>query len=142
MGVTGKVSEKYKKIKDLKEETTFEALFDGHPSEFVKYMQYVRALPFEQKPDYDQCRRFFTSFLSKNGFSPEDIDYDWMLKREELIKQVTPELLEDTASPFGWTGEANKERSQSPEGRRSVSPSKRKSMAPGKLDCSSLLSTP
>lgn len=86
MGVTGKTSEKCKKIKDLKEETTFEQLFDGHPVEFVKYMQYVRSLAFEQKPDYDMCRRFFAQSLTRNGFSPEDIDYDWMLKREELIK--------------------------------------------------------
>lgn len=38
---------------------TLEELCHEIPIEFVTYMQHVRALAFEERPDYDQLRQIF-----------------------------------------------------------------------------------
>ncbi len=86
MGIPGKnEQDKVKKIKEIKEETTFEALFDGFPPEFAKFGIYTRLLQFEKQPDYDYCRRLFSGLLQRSGFQADDTEYDWIIKREELI---------------------------------------------------------
>ena len=45
-------------------------------------MKYVRSLEFEQKPDYNLCRRFFQQVLDKNGWTL-DYEYDWVIKKRE-----------------------------------------------------------
>ena len=54
-------------------------------------MEYCRTLTFEQKPDYDYCRRLFTQLLVRNGHTPDDTDFDWIIKREEMIKKAQAE---------------------------------------------------
>ena len=46
-------------------------LFDGYPLCFTNYMNYVRNLEFEEQPDYDRMKNFFTSnseFRTSNIF--------------------------------------------------------------------------
>lgn len=45
-------TEKMKKIVELKERTPFDELFDVYSTEFITYMYYCRAMPFDAKPDY------------------------------------------------------------------------------------------
>ena len=45
--------------------------------EFNKYLSYVRALGFEETPDYDYLRDLFTQALKNTG-EVEDGEYDWM----------------------------------------------------------------
>ena len=47
MGIGGRGTAKYMKIKDAKESTTFEELFRGFPIEFPKYLHYIRQVGFE-----------------------------------------------------------------------------------------------
>ena len=92
MGVPGKnEAEKVKKIKELKEESSFETLFEGLPPEFAKFGIYSRLLQFEQRPDYEYCRKLFQQVLHRLGVPQDDTDFDWIVKREELIKQVAKE---------------------------------------------------
>eukprot|EP00983_Pelagomonas_calceolata_P105838 1159174-Pelagomonas_calceolata.AAC.6 len=44
-----------------------EVLCKGMPSEFVAYFTYVRALHYEEKPDYAYLRRLFRSLFAKEG---------------------------------------------------------------------------
>jgi len=44
-----------------------EVLCKGMPSEFVAYFQYVRALHYDEKPDYAYLRRMFRSLFAKEG---------------------------------------------------------------------------
>ena len=44
----------------------------GLPEEFVSYMDQVRALEFEEKPDYTALRNIFRELLYKLGF-----EYDY-----------------------------------------------------------------
>ncbi len=45
--------QKYEMIRQKKSEMTLEELCAEIPSEFVTFMQHVRNLAFEERPDYD-----------------------------------------------------------------------------------------
>lgn len=70
--------DKYNKIKDCKKTTTIEALTRGMPEEFSAFLNYCRNLKFEEKPDYNLCRKFFKDLMSKNNFE-YDYNYDWII---------------------------------------------------------------
>lgn len=72
--------EKYKKIKDIKKETTLEDLCETLPNEFVKYMNYCRSLNFEDKPCISDLRRLFKHLMKKNDFEYDYI-FDWVAKK-------------------------------------------------------------
>jgi hypothetical protein len=62
---------------ETKMSTPVEALCKGYPSEFVTYLNYCRALRFEDKPDYNYLRRLFKELFSREGFDP-DAAFDWV----------------------------------------------------------------
>jgi hypothetical protein len=65
---------KYEMIRDKKLEWGVKKLCEdsGLPEEFVSYMDQVRALEFEEKPDYTALRNIFRELLYKLGF-----EYDY-----------------------------------------------------------------
>jgi 23S rRNA A2030 N6-methylase RlmJ len=65
---------KYEMIRDKKQEWGVKKLCEdsGLPEEFVSYMDQVRALEFEEKPDYTALRNIFRELLYKLGF-----EYDY-----------------------------------------------------------------
>ncbi len=44
-----------------------QVLCKGFPQEFVAYFQYVRALRFDEKPDYSYLRRLFRDLFAREG---------------------------------------------------------------------------
>ena len=80
--------QKYEMIRKKKSEMTLEELCSEIPSEFVTYMQHVRALAFEERPDYDSLRQIFKDLFYSNGFE-YDYNYDWLQKqRRDKLKQT------------------------------------------------------
>ena len=80
-GLQGKnKNDKYDKIKDKKVVTTIESLTRGLPEEFNTYLQYCRNLKFEERPDYNYCRKILKDLMYKRG---HDFDYqfDWVVKK-------------------------------------------------------------
>eukprot|EP00796_Vickermania_ingenoplastis_P005547 gene5547-4002_t len=59
---------------------SFGEIFRGFPPELSAYMNYIRSLRFEDKPDYGYLKRIFRELFIREGFH---IDYvfDWTLKR-------------------------------------------------------------
>ena len=50
-------------------------------------MTYVRDLSFEATPNYEYLKKLFLSMISKKGWDKEEVfDYDWFIKREDLIE--------------------------------------------------------
>lgn len=70
-------SEKYEKIKEMKNSITPRELFNGFPEEFVKYMDYCFNLKFEEEPNY---RMLINSFKDLYKVSDYEFDnaYDWV----------------------------------------------------------------
>jgi serine/threonine protein kinase len=48
------------------------------PSEFVEFMKYCRELKFDEKPDYQFCRRMFKDLFNRMGYE-FDYEYDWTI---------------------------------------------------------------
>src|SRR5699024_295710 len=53
-------------ICDLKRNIAEEELCQGHPSEFVYYLKYVRSLEFEATPSYEKIRNMFKRMFHQN----------------------------------------------------------------------------
>lgn len=48
------------------------------PLEFSNYMQYVRSLRFEDRPDYGGLRMIFKRLMRKEGLEYDHV-FDWVL---------------------------------------------------------------
>jgi hypothetical protein len=55
----------------------------GYPDEFSTYLNYVRALRFDDKPDYAYLRKLFRDIYAREGYEYDHV-YDWtMLKKSQ-----------------------------------------------------------
>lgn len=71
---------KYNKIAERKISTQVEKLCQGLPSEFVTYINYTRALRFDQDPDYAYLRKLFRDLFIRTAYEFDSV-YDWHLKQ-------------------------------------------------------------
>uniref|UniRef100_A0A1B6FI22 non-specific serine/threonine protein kinase n=1 Tax=Cuerna arida TaxID=1464854 RepID=A0A1B6FI22_9HEMI len=72
--------QKYERISEKKLSTPLEELCKGYPEAFFTYSRYVRAMAFDEAPDYGMLRHLFRTVFIEYGFSC-DYAYDWnMLK--------------------------------------------------------------
>ena len=68
--------EKYQRIMDKKMSTSIETLSRGLPVEFAKYFSYVKALKFDDRPDYPYLRQLFQDLYVREGFESNG-PFDW-----------------------------------------------------------------
>merc|ERR1711920_470624 len=68
--------EKYHKIMESKRATSIEVLCKGYPAVFASYLNYCRALRFEDRPDYAYLRRLFKDLFMREGFVNDGV-LDW-----------------------------------------------------------------
>ena len=73
--------EKYQNITDKKTSTPVEVLCADLPIEFSNYLNYCKALRFEDRPDYALLRRNFKDLFGRLGMVL-DYMYDWCLLRK------------------------------------------------------------
>ncbi|CAD8208806.1 unnamed protein product [Paramecium octaurelia] len=70
--------EKYQKIMEKKISTPIDQLCKGIPNEFQQFMNYVRNLKYDEKPDYSFLKKIFKERFVKEGYE-YDYVYDWIL---------------------------------------------------------------
>eukprot|EP00929_Paragymnodinium_shiwhaense_P000159 TRINITY_DN1003_c0_g2_i1.p1 TRINITY_DN1003_c0_g2~~TRINITY_DN1003_c0_g2_i1.p1 ORF type:complete len:395 (-),score=71.22 TRINITY_DN1003_c0_g2_i1:54-1238(-) len=68
--------EKYHKIMECKRSTPVDTLCKGYPAVFPSYLNYCRALRFEDRPDYAYLRRLFKDLFMRDGFINDGM-FDW-----------------------------------------------------------------
>jgi len=68
--------EKYQKIMESKRSTSVETLCKGYPAVFSSYLNYCRALRFDDRPDYAYLRRLFKDLFMREGFVNDGL-FDW-----------------------------------------------------------------
>ena len=68
--------EKYQMIADCKQQISTETLCEGLPKEFKTYMDHVKNLKFDEKPNYKMLYQLFNNLFSQNGYEYDGI-YDW-----------------------------------------------------------------
>ena len=71
--------QKYDKIMEKKMSTPTEVLCRTLPRDFTQYMNYVRALRFDDKPDYTYLRSLFRDLMYRENIKM-DYTFDWTLK--------------------------------------------------------------
>merc|ERR1719476_96174 len=59
--------EKYRKIREKKEQVPLKELCAGFPDAFELYLQYARNLEFKDRPDYVALKRFFRDVREQEG---------------------------------------------------------------------------
>ena len=62
--------------------TPVDILCKGAPQEFATYFSYCRGLKFDEKPDYDYCRKLFSDLMVRMNYKM-DFVYDWTEKKRE-----------------------------------------------------------
>lgn len=91
-------NEKYNNIKKKKIETPLEELCRGNPTEFREFMEYCRALKFEQEPNYRKCIEFFDNCMERHNFDSRLMDYTWkqnrLLKDKEALKKEMANVIQ------------------------------------------------
>ncbi|KAM0668178.1 hypothetical protein ACQRIU_001740 [Beauveria bassiana] len=71
--------QKNEKIKERKMAISAAELCEGLPSEFAQYIDLVRGLEYDDKPDYGHLRRLFAGLFKERGFKHDNV-YDWTEK--------------------------------------------------------------
>eukprot|EP01086_Lenisia_limosa_P001195 TRINITY_DN121_c0_g1_i1.p1 TRINITY_DN121_c0_g1~~TRINITY_DN121_c0_g1_i1.p1 ORF type:complete len:360 (+),score=87.60 TRINITY_DN121_c0_g1_i1:97-1176(+) len=94
---------KYERIAEKKIGTSVDYLCRNLPSEFTAYLNYVRSLRFDDKPDYAYLRKMFRDLFVREGFH-YDYYFDWVIikqesqKRNAMIKAESESKEKDEAS--------------------------------------------
>jgi casein kinase I family protein HRR25 len=84
--------EKYDKIMEKKMITSADALCRGLHQEFVIYLNYVRSLRFDDKPDYSYLRKLFRDLFVREGFQ-YDYVFDWTIRK--MVRKKNPQCALD-----------------------------------------------
>jgi hypothetical protein len=76
-------------VMEKKTRISLEELCDKEPQEIAVYMDHVRSLRFEDKPDYSYLRKIFQSFFVRQGFEYDNV-IDWTMKRYVEQQEIQP----------------------------------------------------
>jgi len=117
--------DKYNRIAEKKMSTTVDVLCKHFPTEFVTFLNYCRALRFDDKPDYAYLRRLFRDLFFRQGYAA-DYRFDWTVlnyqkregssteKEKEKEKQHSSKNLKEPTS--GQNAEANQTKQSNQSG--------------------------
>lgn len=88
---------KYDTIAEKKASLPIEELCGKHPKEFSIYLNYVRTLRFDEKPDYMYLRSLFRQLFKRQGYA-YDYVFDWSRERIEEEDSVQKNKSENLKS--------------------------------------------
>lgn len=80
---------------------TVEELCAGVPEEFATMFHHVRALRFEDKPDYTFMRKLLRDLFARMGFAMDYV-FDWTVKKmheKSTMEQQTNDAIVASSSP-------------------------------------------
>ncbi|CAH2355989.1 casein kinase I homolog Hrr25p [[Candida] railenensis] len=78
--------QKYDRIMEKKITTPNDILTQGLPREFLEYMNYIKTLRFDDKPDYSYLRKIFRDLFKRENYR-YDYVFDWTLYKFQQEKQ-------------------------------------------------------
>jgi len=74
--------EKYQNIMEKKMSTSVETLCANFPAEFCTYLNFCKALRFEDRPDYSYLKRLFKDLAFRENYQ-YDFLFDWCALRQQ-----------------------------------------------------------
>jgi len=66
----------FERVRDMKKSYSNEKLVRGLPKQFLQFLNYIKTLKYETKPDYDYIHNLFLDLFRQNG-GTNDTPYDW-----------------------------------------------------------------
>ena len=76
--------EKYKKVLQIKLNSSVNILCDKLPKEFIDFVKYIKELPFEHRPDYQYLKTILGNIYNKHKFNYDNIfDFTDYLNQKE-----------------------------------------------------------
>lgn len=78
--------QKYDRIMEKKMLTHNRILTKGLPNEFLEYMDYIKSLRFDDKPDYPYLRKLFRDLFKRENYR-YDYVFDWTLYKFQQEKK-------------------------------------------------------
>lgn len=107
-GLKAKRDAKHLLVLEKKQAISASELCAGLPTEFEEYMNYVRNLRYEDRPDYRHLRKMFNKLFRRQGLEDDHV-FDWtigeFLRREPdaqepfMSNEVHERLGADTTQP-------------------------------------------
>ena len=92
--------DRYKNVLNLKQNISNQELCKGLPSEIFQYMEYVKYLKFEEKPDYSYLKNLFLSILHNMNMT-NDLLFSWRKIKVKSVKNETVHYFNLMASENG-----------------------------------------
>jgi len=83
-GLKAPKEKKSERIKEMKARLSAKDLCGDLPDEFATYIDYIRSLHSDDKPDYSYLRKLFRKLFLHNGFTYDNV-FDWTVKRYSEI---------------------------------------------------------
>jgi casein kinase I family protein HRR25 len=83
--------QKYDRIMEKKMTTPTDLLCRGFPNEFGIFLNYCRALRFDDKPDYSYLRKLFRDLFIREGYQ-YDYVFDWSISQRLTQSDLEPRL--------------------------------------------------
>lgn len=80
-----------------------EQLLEGCPECLYRYMKSIKALKFEETPNYDKLRKIFqeptanASTKDSKQDSKEQFKFDWVVQKEKILAEKYKKEQEDIA---------------------------------------------
>ena len=87
---TKNLKEKYNKIMEIKMTTSIDILSKDCHEEFAYFLNYVRELKFEEKPDYSFLKKLLRNVADKESIFYDFYNYDWVTLKhmDKVIKML------------------------------------------------------
>ena len=84
-----KGDDRYKRIYEVKKNTSAEELCAGYPRQLCEYIRYTRNLTFEQEPNYDYLKQLIYDIMNKYEYNL-DFLFDWGINKNKtkLAKKI------------------------------------------------------
>jgi casein kinase I family protein HRR25 len=100
--------QKYDRIMEKKMTTPTDYLCRGFPNEFSIYLNYCRALRFDDKPDYSYLRKLFRDLFVREGYQ-YDYVFDWSVQQRNAQADAAGGNSGQPAGSkerlYGWPGQ-------------------------------------
>jgi hypothetical protein len=91
---------KYRLVFERKKTIQVAELCHGLPVEFTTYMNYVREMGDQEKPDYKYLRSLLGRLFRRRGFEHDNV-FDWTIREFERLSHVDQQHLVSPANVVG-----------------------------------------
>ena len=118
MGIKEKnKQEKYKKILQIKLNSKVNVLCDKLPKEFIEFVNYIKELGFEHRPNYQYLKTILGNIYSKYNFNYDSIyDFTNYLTQKEIEEKENNNPF--NINPFTKNNKEKKEETKIQEGKK------------------------